>query len=58
VKAAFDQAQAVLTERREILERGARQLLEKETLVEDDLRALTGRPMKKRPTATAAKVAR
>lgn len=40
VSAAFDKALAVLTQRRETLERGARQLLIKETLNEEDLRAL------------------
>jgi len=43
VSAAFDKAQGVLKEHRETLERGARWLLEKETLVEDDLNALIGR---------------
>ena len=52
VNAAFDKAQAILTEGRETLERGARQLLEKETLAEADLRALFGRPEKKHPSAT------
>lgn len=37
VNAAFARASAVLTARRELLERGARLLLEKETLVEADL---------------------
>ena len=58
VHAAFDKAQAVLTERRETLERGARQLLEKETLVEDDLRTLVGRPKKKHPSATRTETIR
>lgn len=40
VSAAFDKALAVLTQRRDTLERGARQLLVKETLNEADLRAL------------------
>jgi ATP-dependent Zn protease len=31
----------LLTARREVLERGAQALLERETLTEDDLRALT-----------------
>jgi len=53
VNAAFAKAQAVLTERRETLERGARRLLEKETLVEDDLRALFGSSKEKLAPATA-----
>jgi cell division protease FtsH len=40
VNVAFDKAQAALTSGREMLERGARKLLEKETLTEEDLRAL------------------
>ena len=48
VNRAFDKAQAVLTEGRETLERGARQLLERETLVEEDLNALVGRQKKKK----------
>jgi cell division protease FtsH len=40
VEAAFNRTQAILKSRRPILERGARLLLEKETLVEDELRAL------------------
>jgi len=54
VNAAFAKAQTVLTKRRETLERGARRLLEKETLAEADLLAILGRPVKKkRPPATA-----
>jgi cell division protease FtsH len=40
VDAAYNRTLAILKSRRQILERGARQLLEKETLVEDELRAL------------------
>ena len=53
VHAAFAKAQAVLTEHREMLEHGARRLLEKETLVEDDLQALFPRPKQKRPPVAA-----
>jgi cell division protease FtsH len=58
VNAAFDKAQAALTERRETLERGARLLLEKETLVEDDLLALVGRPRTKQPSAPPTETSR
>ena len=37
VKSAFDRSVALLTERRELLERSARLLLEKETLGEEEL---------------------
>jgi cell division protease FtsH len=40
VDAAYNRTLAILKGRRQILERGARLLLEKETLVEDELRAL------------------
>jgi cell division protease FtsH len=40
VDAAYNRTLAILKSRRQILERGARLLLEKETLVEDELRAL------------------
>jgi cell division protease FtsH len=40
VDAAFDIAVGVLTKQREVLERGAKLLLEKETLAEEDLRRL------------------
>ena len=40
LQAAFDQAAAILKERRETLHRGARELLAHETLVEDELREL------------------
>jgi cell division protease FtsH len=54
VNRAFGKAQTVLTRRRETLERGARRLLDKETLAEADLQAILGRPVKKkRPSAAA-----
>jgi cell division protease FtsH len=40
VDRAFAQAVRILTERRAVLERGAQLLLQKETLNEDDLKAL------------------
>jgi cell division protease FtsH len=40
VQSAFDKALAILTEERDALEKGARQLLEKETLAEAELQAL------------------
>jgi cell division protease FtsH len=40
VDAAFARALAILKAKRAILDRGARLLLEKETLVEEDLRVL------------------
>jgi cell division protease FtsH len=40
VETAYNRTLAILKSRRHILERGARLLLEKETLVEEDLRAL------------------
>jgi len=42
VESAFDRAVALLTERCDLLERTARRLLEKETLNEEELKALTG----------------
>lgn len=45
VDKAFDRSVTLLTERRDLLERTARQLLEKETLDEADLRSLTGAPL-------------
>jgi cell division protease FtsH len=39
VKSAFERAVAILKERRALLDRGARALLQKETLVEEDLEA-------------------
>ncbi len=44
VDAAFDRTVAILTERRQLLEKTARALLEKETLDEAQLRALVGAP--------------
>jgi cell division protease FtsH len=40
VQSAFDKALAILTEERNTLEKGAKQLLDKETLDEADLQAL------------------
>src|SRR5512145_593940 len=37
---AFDKATGILKEHRDLLERGAQALLQKETLTEDDLKAL------------------
>ncbi|MCC6610579.1 MAG: ATP-dependent zinc metalloprotease FtsH [Burkholderiales bacterium] len=39
---AFDRARAILLAKRDLLERGAQQLLAKETLTEEDLRVLMG----------------
>ena len=50
VEAAYQQALAILRERRSILEKGASVLLEQETLSEADLKALVG----PRPAASAA----
>jgi len=44
VSQAFERARALLLERRDVLERGAQLLLAKETLVEEDLRALVAAP--------------
>jgi len=51
VDRAFAKAVKILTERRAILERGAQLLLQKETLNEDDLKALQATPA---PAAVAA----
>jgi cell division protease FtsH len=42
VQAAFERTVTLLMKRRDILERTARRLLEKETLEEDELRELVG----------------
>ena len=42
---AFDRATTLLRERRDTLERAARELLQRETLDEQDLRALVGTPV-------------
>src|SRR5262249_49645866 len=42
VDAAYNRTLGILKSRRQIVERGARLLLEKETLNEDELRALVG----------------
>ena len=52
VTAAFDHALAILRERRETLERGAHRLLEKETLMEDELQNLLGKPVERPPAQT------
>jgi cell division protease FtsH len=44
VNEAFNRAQDILQQKRAILEEGARQLLEKETLSEDELKALLAMP--------------
>jgi cell division protease FtsH len=44
IKAAFEKAVGVLASRREVLDRGANALLVKETLVEEDLKALLASP--------------
>jgi cell division protease FtsH len=44
VQAAFERASSIVREKRDVLERGASLLLEQETLGEEDLRRLTGRP--------------
>jgi cell division protease FtsH len=41
---AFQRAVSILTEKRDLLEKGARQLLAAETLNEDELRRLVGKP--------------
>jgi len=51
---AFERARALLVAKRDILERGAQLLLAKETLVEDDLRALAGAKPAVAPAAAAA----
>jgi cell division protease FtsH len=50
---AFDRARALLVAKRDILERGAQQLLAKETLVEEDLRALLAAKPLAAPAAAA-----
>lgn len=50
MQAAFDRAAAILKERRDMLDRGARELLAHETLTEGDLREL----LKPEPVAIAA----
>ena len=44
VQSAMDRALAILRDKRDVLERSARKLLEKETLDENDLSALIGPP--------------
>jgi len=51
---AFERARALLAAKRDILERGAQLLLAKETLVEEELRALVGaKPLPAQGAATA-----
>jgi cell division protease FtsH len=57
VEAAFEKAAALLGHRRELLERGAQELLQKETLGEEQLRALLGSEAKKRPAPVHARAA-
>ena len=49
VDGAFDKAGAILSDKRATLDAGAAQLLEKETLTENELAALTGVRIKPRP---------
>jgi cell division protease FtsH len=51
VDASFERARSILRRNRVVLEEGARQLLERETLVEADLRALFARVSKERAAA-------
>ncbi|MGB5696379.1 MAG: ATP-dependent zinc metalloprotease FtsH [Polyangiales bacterium] len=51
VQSAYDKALAILREEREILEEGARQLLDKETLGEKELKALYARAERKQAAA-------
>ncbi len=53
VKSAYDKALAILTRERKTLERGARKLLEKETLVEQELAELTADMRSQAPEAKA-----
>ncbi|HWL69905.1 MAG TPA: cell division protein FtsH, partial [Geminicoccus sp.] len=54
VDGTFERTVALLTERRDLLERTARRLLEKETLDEAELAALVGMPAKKAAAAAPA----
>jgi ATP-dependent Zn protease len=53
VQRAFDQALSILGEEREALETGAKQLLEKETLGEADLKSLYGEIERKHRLASS-----
>jgi len=53
VKSAYDKALAILTRERETLERGAQRLLEKETLIEQELAELTADMRSQAPEAKA-----
>ena len=57
IDAAFGKAAALLSEKRALLERGAAELLQKETLGEEQLRALLGSEAKKRPAPVHARAA-
>jgi cell division protease FtsH len=54
VSAAHDKALAVLQRDKEILQRGAKLLLEKETLAEAELAALAATPRRDTPAASAS----
>ena len=54
VHAAMDRALTILREKRDVLERSARKLLEKETLDEKDLAELIGPPPASPPMRVAA----
>ena len=54
MQAAMDRALEILREKREVLERSARFLLEKETLDEKDLANLIGSPADARSRIAAA----
>lgn len=54
VHAVMDRALTILREKRDVLERSARKLLEKETLDEKDLAALIGPPPASPPLRVAA----
>ena len=56
VHAAMDRALTILREKRDVLERSARKLLEKETLDEKDLAELIGPPPASPPMQVAAEV--
>ncbi len=55
VRTAFDQAAAILKERRDILDRGARELLAHETLAEGELQELLKPGLVAAETANAVK---
>jgi cell division protease FtsH len=57
VQSSFDMALALLSEERDTLEEGARQLLDKETLGEAELKALYSRVEQTATNAASASVA-